>query len=337
MLNSIDERVGIVIVGLVSLAATIYGHDLIHLYTRLMTYVSGTALLLSFIWICFVHGLPVSFFDQGAYSAVGFGGMVSVGALWQISYAPYVSDYSRYLPPGTGPKQAFYACYFGCVIGSILPMILGSIVGLAVGGDEVIASLAGMIGPIAPIVIALFAIGIAASSGMNLYCGSLSTITLGQTFLPRWQAGSGARIVIAIILFVISVLIAVLGKDNFLVMYTNFLDLLLYVMVPWTAVNLVDFYLIRHGEYDVPSFFSANGGIYGKYNWPALICYVLGILVQVPFISTDLYKGPMAKAMGGVDISWIVGLVVISPVYYFVVRAVSGERFSASPAAVSQM
>jgi NCS1 family nucleobase:cation symporter-1 len=91
-------------------------------------------------------------------------------------------------------------------------------------------------------------------------------------------------------------------------------------MVPWTAVNLVDYYLIRHGEYDVPSFFAADGGIYGRYNVAALVCYVLGILVQVPFIASDVYTGPVARALGGIDFSWIVGLVAVSGAYYFGVR-----------------
>jgi NCS1 family nucleobase:cation symporter-1 len=48
---------------------------------------------------------------------------------------------------------------------------------------------------------------------------------------------------------------------------------------------------------------------------------VVGILVQVPFVATDLYIGPIARAMGGIDLSWVIGLAVVSPVYYFAVRS----------------
>ena len=92
-------------------------------------------------------------------------------------------------------------------------------------------------------------------------------------------------------------------------------------MVPWTAVNRVDYYLIRHGDYDVPSFFAADGGIYGRYNVAALVCYVLGIIVQVPFIASNVYTGPIARAMGGIDFSWIVGVLIVSAGYYFAVRS----------------
>src|SRR6202000_2627240 len=116
--------------------------------------------------------------------------------------------------------------------------------------------LVSLTGSFSAIIVFLFGLGIAAGAAMNLYCGALSTITLGQTFFPGWRAGPSARIVIAAILCVVSLLISLLGKDNFLTIYTNFIDLLMYVMVPWTAVNLVDFYLVQHGNYDVPSFFA---------------------------------------------------------------------------------
>ena len=87
--------------------------------------------------------------------------------------------------------------------------------------------------------------------------------------------------------------------------------------MPWTAVNLVDYYLIRFGHYDVPSFFSADGGVYGHYNVTALVCYLVGIAVQIPFVATDFYTGPLARAIGGVDLSWMVGIAVVSPVIIF--------------------
>jgi NCS1 family nucleobase:cation symporter-1 len=108
-----------------------------------------------------------------------------------------------------------------------------------------------------------------------------------------------------------------LGKDSFLANYENFILLLLYVLVPWTAINLVDYYLLRHAHYDVESFFRHDGGIYGRLNGVAIGCYVLGILVQLPFIDSPLYTGPIALAMGKVDLSWIAGLALTAPAYYW--------------------
>ncbi len=199
-------------------------------------------------------------------------------------------------------------------------MLLGVLVGLSVGEGDVIAGLIEMTGGFSAIMVAVFSIGIAATNSMNLYCGTLSAITVGQTLLPSWSAQAGWRAVIALALFGGSLAIALLGQDNFMANYTNFILLLLYVLVPWSAINLVDYYLVAHGEYDVLSFFRRDGGIYGTFNWTAVNCYILGILVQVPFMSTALYTGAAAQAMNGADISWVVGLGVVSPVYWLFSR-----------------
>ena len=117
-----------------------------------------------------------------------------------------------------------------------------------------------------------------------------------------------------------ALLLSILGKDSFLVNYTNFILLLLYVLVPWTAINLVDYYLVRHGEYDVASFLRQDGGLYGRVNVAALVCYLFGILIQVPFMSTPLYTGPVATALQGADLSWLIGLALTSPLYFFLAR-----------------
>jgi NCS1 family nucleobase:cation symporter-1 len=329
ILPGVSESWCIVAIGLISLAAAIYGHDLIHVCTRLMAYVAGGAVLLCYVWVLFVHHLPDAFFTQGKFSAVGFFGMVSIGAFWQLSYAPYVSDYSRYLPPDTGPRQAFWACYWGSVIGAVLPMILGALIGPAVVGGDVVEAISRLTGPASTVIVLLFAPGVAVAGAICLYGGALAVITLIQTFATGWRASSRARALIATTIFIAALLIGLVGATNFLPLYGRFNEILLYVMVPWTAVNLVDYYLIRHGHYDVPSFFAPDGGVYGRYNVAALVCYVLGILVQVPFIASDLYTGPIARAMGGIDFSWIVGLVVVSVVYFLAVRSRPGVAVAA--------
>jgi NCS1 family nucleobase:cation symporter-1 len=329
-----SDTPGIVLVGVLGVVATVYGYDLIHAYTRVMTYLSGAVLLLTAIWIVYVHGLPADFLARNTLSAAGFLGTVSVAALWQIAYAPYVSDYSRYMPADTGASPAFWASYWGCTLGSVLPMILGAAIGLAAPEGGLVHGLSVLTKGITPLVLIVFSIGIASSNAMNLYCGALSTMTFGQTLFPRWSPGPQARTVVTLILFAVSLAGAILSKDAFIANYEDFILLLLYVLVPWTAINLVDYYLLRHGRYDVDSFFLQDGGIYGRINGPAVACYVLGILVQLPFVACALYTGPVAKAMGGIDLSWIVGLAVTSPVYYWLAKRAQ-RRESPAPMAAA--
>ncbi|PIJ50417.1 cytosine permease [Erwinia sp. OLTSP20] len=325
----LSTNAGIIAVALLSLIACAFGYNLIHAYTKIMSWVSGIILAAAFVWIIVVHGLPTDFLNRNGFNLSGFLGAISVAALWQLAYAPYVSDYSRYMPKDISEKSVFWCSYIGCVLGSFFPMILGILVSICIINGDLITAIVGMTGGLSSTVIIVFALGIAATNAMNLYCGVLCTLTLGQTFFARWSPLSGSRIATAIITVVLEVIIAVYGQDNFLVNYTNFILMLLYVLVPWTAINLVDYYLVAHGKYDIPSFFRRDGGIYGYYNLRAIFCYLLGIVVEIPFMSTEIYTGPASASLGGADISWLVGLLVVSPVYYLMSRTQTLTQTSA--------
>src|SRR6202451_4422661 len=64
----LPDTPGIVLVGVLSVIAAIYGYDLIHAYTRAMSYVSGAVLAIAFLWIIFVHGLPADFLNRNAFN-----------------------------------------------------------------------------------------------------------------------------------------------------------------------------------------------------------------------------------------------------------------------------
>jgi NCS1 family nucleobase:cation symporter-1 len=319
--HGMSDAPGIAAIAVISMIAAVFGYDLIHTYARVTTYVAVALMLVTFAWIGLVHGLPADFLSRNTLTLPGFLSTVSTAALWQIAYAPYVSDYSRYMPADTGARSAFWASFWGCSLGSIIPMALGAMVGLATPkGTSIVTGLALVTHGITPLVLIVLSIGVATANAMNLYCGALSTMTLGQTLFPSWSPGATARTIISLAIFALSLTGALLGKNAFMVNYENFILLLLYVLVPWTAINLVDYYLLRHGRYDVESFFRHDGGIYGRMNGAAVGCYFLGIIVQLPFIYTTLYKGFIAQAMGGVDLSWIAGLAITSPAYYWLAK-----------------
>jgi NCS1 family nucleobase:cation symporter-1 len=234
----ISVDAGIIVIGVLSVVATIFGYRLIHAYARFLSIVAGLALVLAFVWILVVHGLPANFLDQGNFNWVGFMATISVSALWQLAYAPYVSDYSRYMPQGTGSAPAFWASYSGCVLGTLFPMVLGALVGtlaLTLINDgstvEIVGSLGAMLGPWTMVIIGIFCLGVAASNAMNLYCGVLCTLTIGQTFRPAWLPHAKTRTIAAILIFTLALSIALFARDNFIFFYTN-LSFLMYVLVP---------------------------------------------------------------------------------------------------------
>ena len=119
--------------------------------------------------------------------------------------------------------------------------------------------------------------------------------------------------------------LAVLGYKTFLQSFENFIGVLLFFFVPWSAINLVDYYVVKRGRYDVASFFTPNG-IYGRIQWWACICYVITLAVQVPFLDQTFYVGPFVNPLGGADISWIVGFALASLLYLAGAKRFSGVR-----------
>lgn len=317
---------GIVICGLVSLVITVFGYDLIHAVNKWATVLFGGAMLLA-LAIIIGRGLPTHFFTAGSFTWGGFiGTAATAGILWQIAYAPYVSDYSRYMPSGDSVRATFWFSYFGVVLGSVLPMILGVFVGLASSNPDQISAIHQLTAGAGWLIMLVFALGIMDTNSINLYGGMLCSITVGQTFRHRWLPRATTRGVVSTIIVAISLIGALAFQSTFLTSYVNFILFLLYVLIPWTAINLVDYYLIRHGQYDVPSFFRPDGGVYGRVNWPTLAIYLFGVGIQIPFVNTTLFEGPVARALGGTDLSWLVGLVVIIPLYYFVARSRLGRQ-----------
>lgn len=95
------------------------------------------------------------------------------------------------------------------------------------------------------------------------------------------------------------------------------------LLIPWTAINLVDYHLVRRGRYAVEDRFEVEG-IYGRMNrWAIAIC-VLTCGLEVLFMNTSPYVGPIANDLGGAEIAWIVGLGLAATLYYGV--AVSLRR-----------
>jgi NCS1 family nucleobase:cation symporter-1 len=114
---------------------------------------------------------------------------------------------------------------------------------------------------------------------------------------------------------VVGTVLAVAATSNFLGDFENFILFLAYFLVPWTAINLMDFYFVRRGKYDIASIFDVKG-IYGRIDWRTMVAYLVAIAVEVPFMNTTFYTGPMVSHLGGGDISWILGLIVASGLYF---------------------
>jgi NCS1 family nucleobase:cation symporter-1 len=94
------------------------------------------------------------------------------------------------------------------------------------------------------------------------------------------------------------------------------------LFIPWTAVNLVDYYIVRRGHYAIAEIFNPHG-MYGRWGWRGIAAYVIGFAAMIPFFDVGtLYEGVAAKALGGADISFFIGLPVAGILYYIFSRSI---------------
>jgi nucleobase:cation symporter-1, NCS1 family len=134
-------------------------------------------------------------------------------------------------------------------------------------------------------------------------------------------AGMGDVTVVLAIVDAVATWSGIVGQGSLISIMNDFMLLLQYIMVPWSAINLVDYYLLRHGNYSIKDIFDVNGK-YGRFNWICIGAYLVTVVAQIPFMNVDrLYEGPISKALGHVDIAWIVALILPAVIYYFVMKA----------------
>ena len=316
-----NSGVVLVVTALISLLIAAFGYALVRRVTAIGSYVVGALVLVSFVAIA-INADMGKILGAGNFNVEGFFGMLAIGVVWQIAYAPYVSDYSRYMPAKTGASGAFWGSYTGCVSSSIILMLLGAAVGLAAKGEDTMANLHTVLGvALGFIVLLAFALVVATVNAVNLYCSALCTLTFLQTFKPKWTPRVRSRLITSVVLVAVAVLIALGASASFLTVWSNFLSILLYVLIPWSAINLVDYYLVRHADYAVKDFFTSDGGRYGRWNVGALAVFVIGGLIQIPFMSLTFFVGSVSEALGYVDLAWLVGFGVSGILYYIIARA----------------
>ncbi len=337
-LLQVDDALGIVIFSCLIIVVTLLGYEFIHLLGRAASIVGIAAFVYMFSRLFASHDIAALLAERH-FSLSKFLLAMSLSASWQIAYGPYVADYSRYLPRDTSAARVFAAVGLGSVIGSQISMTFGVLAAALAGGrfehHEVsfIVNL-GSTGAAAGLLYFSIAFGKVTVTSLNAYGSFMSMATIVGGFRRRLRISAWHRFFFIVSMVGTSALLALTGRHSFLTAFESFILCLLAVFTPWSAINLIDYYCFTRSRYDVPAL-SDPDGRYGRWNMTGIVIYLIGILIQVPFLSTAFYTGPLVEPLGGVDISWIVGLLVPGALYYSFGRA--SRRRAHSAAARSKM
>jgi NCS1 family nucleobase:cation symporter-1 len=278
----------------------VYGHDFIHLFEKVMSIVLGLLFLLIFALM-----VP-HLMEALAYVPAGAGGALSLGAVgivlvasfsYLMSWSPYASDYSRYLPESASKAKVLVLALAGGAASSLAVEIVGTLVGSITpiqsessyfGG---LNSAAGAFGSLAMVTLIL---GAFAADALNLYTNSLSALVLDVKSSRLKTVAAGA---------VVGFLIAITVGEQFEPFYESFLLLLSYWIMPWLAIILVDYFLVHKSTVE-----SISHAV--KWDASTLAVYAFSVLLSVPFMVPPILLpypvGALASWFGGADLSYFI-------------------------------
>jgi nucleobase:cation symporter-1, NCS1 family len=325
------QTLWIAVVTVLAFLVALIGYDFIHRFERYLTYTFLVVFGVFTVGVLLTAHYPAGSFAAGGFSWTPFLAQFGVVAGYQISWAIYVSDYSRYLPPDVRGRETFLWTYWGSALGAIWLMCLGTILAGAFPTGSTFDTVAsmnmaanGIFPGFGPIVLIFSALGLVSVTALNMYGGSLTLISAIDSF-RKVRPTLSARVLTIAFTAVLSLVGALLASANFLANFENFLLLVLYLFIPWTAVNLVDYFIVRRGHYAIAEIFNPRG-MYGRWGWRGIVSYLVGFAAMVPFFSTGLYTGPVAEALGGADLSLFIGLPVAGGLYWLLARTIDVER-----------
>ena len=312
-------------IALTTLLIAYVGYELIHRIGKVMTVVSSAFFITAAILVYSYHEGAVSAHSpvhslNGAATAAAFSLVLAQAAAWGFSYGPYVADYSRYLPSDVSPAKTFWSTALGCFLGSTLIMAFGAYMAskLTGLGANPAATLAGLFGRLQPLAEVLLILAVVYGNVMNVYSAYMSSCTVFSGFHGTSKVGGLFKLLVMSATMTAAVTVAVWSHGDFEGYFGNILSAMIYMLVPWSGINLADYYLVRKGIYDIGAMFDVQG-CYGAYRWRTMLVFMVGIVVQEPFMNFSFYQGWVTQRIGA-DIAWVPGFLIPAFLYALVER-----------------
>ena len=238
--------------------------------------------------------------------------MTAIGIGWGITWFAYASDYSRFVSRDV-PRRKLY---LGSVLGQFLPTVWLGVFGATLAtittatdpGKIVVDAF----GVLAIPVILLVIHGPIATNVLNIYSCALCAQTLDWK-VDRRTLSYGVGVLAT--LFTIYLILHGTFAEN----VDGWLAGLVTWVAPWGAIMLVHYYAVAKQKIDVDALFEPPGSPkVPDIVWGAIIPFLLGMVATWMFeYGVPSYlQGPIAKSMGGIDLSWLAGTIVAGGLSY---------------------
>ncbi len=298
---------GVLVVLLLEGVVGVFGYEVIHKLQTVMTFVLGAAFLAVSVKLLDGVALPTSGTAHGADQVGAFILTSTVALSLSLSWAPYASDFSRYLPRTASRPRMFWYTMLGMTAAYLWVETLG-LWAARLFTDQTAGGVHRLLGGGALGAFGLLAVAVASvcSNAMNDYSGSLALQTAGVR-VPRPVAAA---------------LAAVLGFALVLWMHAadttaRFQNVLLFVgyWIPgFVGIVVVDWLARARARGGAPLDLRAELDRPQPW-WPAALAFTAAFGAAVPFMDTTLYVGPVAAALHGGDLAYYAAFLACLAVY----------------------
>ncbi|MET7287372.1 cytosine permease [Streptomyces sp. NPDC005573] len=285
----------------------VFGYEVIHRLQSVMTFVLGAAFVALAVALLRGVALPVSGTVHGADRTGAFILTSTVALSLSLSWAPYASDFSRYLPTGASRPRMFWYTLLGLTAAYVGVETLGLWAGRLLT-DQTAAGVQRLLGGGAAGALGLLAVVVSSvcSNAMNDYSGSLALQTAGLR-LPRPLAAAAAAVLgFALVLW--------MHAADTTARFQNVLLFVGYWIPGFVGVVLVDWFVRARSRGGRPLDLRAELERPLPW-WPAVAAFAAGFAAAVPFMNTTLYVGPVAAALHGGDLAYYAAFVASVAVY----------------------
>ena len=224
-------------------------------------------------------------------------------------------DWVRYLPCGTPARAIFHRVFWASFLPTVLLTLTGSWCATLGDMTDPVAGLKALMpGWLFSIYVVAVVIGSLASNVPTYYSSGLSLQAMGLR-LHRYAA------TLLDVIVSTSVALYILFVQDFTTALNDFVALLVVWVGPYGGVWIADA-ILRRGVYDTRALHERTPGT-GRYwgvgglNPAGCLSLLAGMGVATLTMKSPLYDGPLAQALGGADLSWILGLPVSLLCYGF--------------------
>jgi purine-cytosine permease-like protein len=301
--------IGYAVIAIAVVTFAVLGYSWIIKLSKYVTVLMALLVVLSIIglWSAFDPSYPgdPEVYALGSFWPTWLLTALTCGAAGPISYVTQTGDWSRYISESAhSARDVVKNTFVAMVVGLTIPTIFGAFVAVAAFDED---SFAGgfVAGSPTWLLIPLLFIGFVGSLGQ----GSINLYSMGldmDAILPKLS-----RLKSTVLVAAISTGLVFIGKFVYdaEVAVTNSVLFLTCLASAWIAISLYGYYRNK-GVFDKAALQVFNrretGGKYwftGGWNLKATISWIVGSVVGILGISSVEYVGPIAAALGDVDVS----------------------------------